>query len=94
MPVGVKKAPSPAPPARILSARVPCRGCYGPAPAVLDHGAKFLSALASIIDSKDPKEIEASKHALNYIALDGKTYTPQDVIRAAWRRRNSRSACR
>jgi F420-non-reducing hydrogenase small subunit len=36
-----------------------CRGCYGPAPAVLDHGAKFLSALASIIDSKDPKEIEA-----------------------------------
>ena len=36
-----------------------CRGCYGPAPAVKDHGAKFLSALASIIDSKDPKEIEA-----------------------------------
>jgi F420-non-reducing hydrogenase small subunit len=36
-----------------------CRGCYGPAPNVLDQGAKFISALGSIIDSKDPKEIEA-----------------------------------
>jgi F420-non-reducing hydrogenase small subunit len=36
-----------------------CRGCYGPPPAVRDHGAKFLSALASIIDSRDPEEIEA-----------------------------------
>lgn len=35
-----------------------CRGCYGPLPGVSDHGAKFLSALASIVDSKDPKEIE------------------------------------
>jgi F420-non-reducing hydrogenase small subunit len=25
---------------------------------VTDHGAKFLSAIASIIDSKDPKEID------------------------------------
>jgi F420-non-reducing hydrogenase small subunit len=36
-----------------------CRGCYGPAPDVLDQGTKFISALGSIIDSKDPKEIEA-----------------------------------
>jgi F420-non-reducing hydrogenase small subunit len=35
-----------------------CRGCYGPAPGVVDHGGKFLSAIASIIDSKDAKEIE------------------------------------
>jgi F420-non-reducing hydrogenase small subunit len=35
-----------------------CRGCYGPLPNVTDHGAKLLSAVASIIDSKDPKEIE------------------------------------
>jgi F420-non-reducing hydrogenase small subunit len=34
-----------------------CRGCYGPAPGVVDHGAKFLSAVASIVDSKDPDEI-------------------------------------
>jgi F420-non-reducing hydrogenase small subunit len=35
-----------------------CRGCYGPAPEVRDQGAKFLSAVASIVDSKDPSEIE------------------------------------
>jgi F420-non-reducing hydrogenase small subunit len=36
-----------------------CRGCYGPLPGVADQGTKFLSAVASIIDSKDPSEIEA-----------------------------------
>ena len=34
-----------------------CRGCYGPLPGVTDQGAKLVSALASIIDSKDPQEI-------------------------------------
>lgn len=37
---------------------MPCRGCYGPAPNVADQGAKLVSALASIIDSRDPGEIE------------------------------------
>lgn len=36
-----------------------CRGCYGPLPGVHDHGARFLSALASVIDSKDRTEIDA-----------------------------------
>jgi F420-non-reducing hydrogenase small subunit len=35
-----------------------CRGCYGPLPEVTDQGTKFLSAVASMIDSKDPSEIE------------------------------------
>ena len=35
-----------------------CRGCYGPLPNVLDQGAKFLSAVASIVDSNDPEEIK------------------------------------
>jgi F420-non-reducing hydrogenase small subunit len=35
-----------------------CRGCYGPMPNVKDQGAKLLSAVSSVIDSKDPKEIE------------------------------------
>jgi F420-non-reducing hydrogenase small subunit len=35
-----------------------CRGCYGPLPEVKDQGTKFLSALTSMIDSKDPSEIE------------------------------------
>jgi F420-non-reducing hydrogenase small subunit len=35
-----------------------CRGCYGPLPGVTDQGARFLGALASVIDSKDPGQIE------------------------------------
>jgi F420-non-reducing hydrogenase small subunit len=35
-----------------------CRGCYGPTGNIVDHGVKFLSALAAIIDSKDPVEIQ------------------------------------
>jgi F420-non-reducing hydrogenase small subunit len=31
---------------------------YGPLPNVVDQGAKIISAVASIIDSKDPEEIE------------------------------------
>jgi F420-non-reducing hydrogenase small subunit len=34
-----------------------CRGCYGPPPRIRDQGAKFLCAVASVIDSKDPNEI-------------------------------------
>lgn len=44
---------------RCPNSGMPCRGCYGPAPSVRDQGAKLISALTSIIDSKDPAEIEA-----------------------------------
>jgi len=37
----------------------PCIGCYGPNDGVEDYGARLFSALASVIDSQDPKEIEA-----------------------------------
>ncbi len=37
---------------------VACRGCYGPPPGVLDQGAKAVSAIASVIESKDEAEIE------------------------------------
>ena len=43
---------------RCPNSNMPCRGCYGPAPHVKDQGAKIISALASIIDSKDPQEID------------------------------------
>jgi F420-non-reducing hydrogenase small subunit len=43
---------------RCPSSNQGCRGCYGPLPAVRDQGAKLLSALASIVDSKDPGEID------------------------------------
>jgi F420-non-reducing hydrogenase small subunit len=36
----------------------PCLGCYGPNDGVSDFGARFMTALASVIDSQDPAEIE------------------------------------
>lgn len=36
----------------------PCIGCYGPAEGVLDYGARLMTAVASVIDSNDPEEIE------------------------------------
>lgn len=37
---------------------MPCRGCYGPPPNVKDQGAKFISAIASIVESREADEIE------------------------------------
>jgi len=39
-------------------ANMPCTGCYGPVDGVIDQGAHFLSAVASVIDSNDPAEIQ------------------------------------
>jgi F420-non-reducing hydrogenase small subunit len=44
--------------AQCLSVNMPCRGCYGPAAGVLDQGTKMISALAAVIDSEDPQEVE------------------------------------
>ena len=39
-------------------ANMPCTGCYGPVEGVIDQGAHFLNAIASVIDSNDPEEIQ------------------------------------
>ncbi len=36
----------------------PCLGCYGPNAGVEDFGARLMTALASVIDARDPDEIE------------------------------------
>jgi F420-non-reducing hydrogenase small subunit len=36
----------------------PCIGCHGPNEDVEDYGARLLSAMASVIDSNDPGEID------------------------------------
>ena len=44
--------------ARCPEAGAQCIGCYGPAPGVVDYGARLISSFASVIDSNDPDEIE------------------------------------
>jgi F420-non-reducing hydrogenase small subunit len=41
-----------------VKANMPCRGCYGPPPNIVDQGAKMVSALSSVIDAQEPEEIE------------------------------------
>lgn len=41
-----------------LNGNMPCRGCYGPPEGVLDQGAKLASAIAAIIDTNDPVQME------------------------------------
>lgn len=36
-----------------------CIGCYGPAEGVIDYGARLMTAVASVVDSNDPAEIDA-----------------------------------
>ncbi|HVN57214.1 MAG TPA: F420-nonreducing hydrogenase [Bacteroidales bacterium] len=42
---------------RCIKGNAPCRGCYGPTPGVTDPGTKMMSAIASIIDEKEPDDI-------------------------------------
>ena len=35
-----------------------CIGCYGPAAGVIDYGARLITAFASVIDAKEPADIE------------------------------------
>jgi F420-non-reducing hydrogenase small subunit len=43
--------------AQCPAVNMPCRGCYGPPEGVIDQGAKLISVLGSVIDSKDSDEI-------------------------------------
>ena len=44
--------------ARCIAGNAPCRGCYGPPPDSPDPGSKMMSAIATMIDSNDPEEID------------------------------------
>ncbi len=50
---------------RCIEGNAPCRGCYGPSEASPDPGAKMLSAIATMIDSNDPEEIEKVVDAID-----------------------------
>jgi F420-non-reducing hydrogenase small subunit len=40
-----------------IGANMPCTGCMGPTSRVIDHGAKALSAIASLIDADEDADI-------------------------------------
>jgi F420-non-reducing hydrogenase small subunit len=42
---------------RCIKGNAPCRGCYGPTSEESDPGTKMMSAIASVIDEKDPDKI-------------------------------------
>ncbi len=44
---------------RCTNTNVGCRGCYGPLDGVRDQGVRMLSALASVLEPKEEKAIEA-----------------------------------
>lgn len=57
--------------ARCPSVNMPCRGCFGPMSGVVDHGAKLASAIATLVDSNDEREI---KEILSHVADPGGTF--------------------
>ena len=42
---------------RCINGNWPCTGCLGPGPAVLDQGAKMISAISSILKVDDEKNL-------------------------------------
>lgn len=41
-----------------ININMPCRGCFGPVEGVEDSGAKFISALAALLDVEDDEEMK------------------------------------
>lgn len=44
--------------ARCIKANMPCRGCFGPPPGVMDQGAALVAAVASVYEARDEVEVE------------------------------------
>jgi F420-non-reducing hydrogenase small subunit len=42
-----------------VKGNMPCTGCFGPTSRVKDQGAKILSSLASLVESREEAEIDS-----------------------------------
>jgi len=72
-------------------AGAPCAGCYGPTLGVIDQGARLMTALASVIDSQDPEEIDVILDGI--VDPAGSFYRfsmPQSLLKAARPSENGR----
>ena len=71
---------------RCPNSGVGCRGCYGPTANVTDQGIKFLCAVSSIIDSKDPKEIQEIIDALpDFLSFAYRFSLPASLLQRSFR---------
>ncbi|MEO0123145.1 MAG: oxidoreductase [candidate division WOR-3 bacterium] len=67
---------------RCINANIPCRGCFGPTKEVIDQGAKFLSALASIIDANTEEEAKKiTEQIIDPIGLFYMYSLPTSILR-------------
>ncbi len=65
-------------------ANMPCTGCYGPVSGVIDQGAHFLSAIASVIDSSDKEEIQKIIEAIpDPVGIFYRYSLPESLLRRA-----------
>ena len=55
-----------------ININMPCRGCFGPVEGVEDSGAKFISALAAMLDAESDEEMKQLIDKLDDLA--GYTY--------------------
>jgi len=55
-----------------ININMPCRGCFGPVEGVEDSGAKFISALATMLDAENDEEMKQLIDKLDDLA--GYTY--------------------
>ena len=51
-----------------ININMPCRGCFGPVEGVEDAGAKFISALASMISVESDDEMKAAIDSIDDLA--------------------------
>lgn len=69
-----------------IKGNMPCTGCFGPTSRVRDQGAKILSALASAVDAKEEKEIDAILAGIpDPIGTFYRYGLPRSLLRAAAR---------
>ncbi|MEM2830486.1 MAG: F420-nonreducing hydrogenase, partial [Candidatus Jordarchaeales archaeon] len=62
------------------SAGVPCKGCMGPGPNVMDQGAKMLSALASIVDYESVSPEDLVKAVKDVVGTFSRFTLPSSII--------------
>ena len=48
-----------------INGNMPCRGCYGPTDDVIDQGTKLASAIAAIINTEDPEQMQKALESIS-----------------------------